>query len=71
MRPNAKNVVQVAEVEGGLQGAFFKGFLLPLAHVKVGVGRGKSLTHGCPIDLQIKLVIEEEVIVIEAEIDKL
>lgn len=30
VRPYANNVVQVAEIEGGLQGAFSQGFLLPL-----------------------------------------
>ena len=35
MGPGAYNVIQEALVEQGLEGAFCKGFLLPLAHVYV------------------------------------
>lgn len=62
--PNSENIVQESEIKGGLKRAFDQGFSFPLAHVEIGVGRGKSLTHGCPVHQETELVIEEEVIVV-------
>lgn len=35
-------------------------FLRVLAHVEVGVGGHKTLTHGCPMVIKKEIVIETE-----------
>ena len=69
MWPDPENVIKKTEIEEGFEWAFIEGFTLPLAHVQVCVGGCESLTHGCPVDLEIELVIEEKIIMGETELN--
>ena len=68
MSPDSPNVIQVPQVDDWQELACRKDSFLPGSHVDVGIGRSKALAHRGALDLEVKPVLEDEVIACQADV---
>ena len=67
--PEAKDVVQVPEIQEGFEGSFMENRFLPMGQVDVGIFRCILPAHSTTAQLEIMLAVKNEVVAGECDVE--